>query len=334
MGRVGFDYAAYYGAAPPNPRSANKSLPHGSVPIWNVYDHGVNNAEGGLRWPAELYRLNGSLAAGVRAMRLLTSQIDTYHGQVQGTMCADEVFCGRDPERGVETCTVVEQMASYEHGFAALGLPELRDRVERLGFNALPAALTADMWTHVYVHQANSVYAGVTHPQSSRGHAHTHAHAAAGESARTCPRGACHAAGAEAHAHVEGGDDDDESGSGGGTTIHPPPSGPRPPRPPGAPPTSPAPPPLTGGPAAFSEIQKANYFGTSHFPCCVRTQRALITRSTRTHARTLITRSTRTHAHIYPTHIHISLRRTLAEKSHRVSTKTRAACTPRVRLAC
>ena len=39
MGRVGFDYQAYY-SGHPNPRSANKSLPNGSVPVWNVYDHG------------------------------------------------------------------------------------------------------------------------------------------------------------------------------------------------------------------------------------------------------------------------------------------------------
>ena len=39
MGRVGFDYQAYY-SGQPNPRSANKSVPNGSVPIWNVYDHG------------------------------------------------------------------------------------------------------------------------------------------------------------------------------------------------------------------------------------------------------------------------------------------------------
>ena len=45
MGEVGFDYAAYYGEKP-TPRSMNKSVPHGSVPVWNVYDHGVNNAEG------------------------------------------------------------------------------------------------------------------------------------------------------------------------------------------------------------------------------------------------------------------------------------------------
>lgn len=35
MGRVGFDYAAYYDENP-NPRSENKSVPHGSAPIWNV----------------------------------------------------------------------------------------------------------------------------------------------------------------------------------------------------------------------------------------------------------------------------------------------------------
>lgn len=71
------------------------------------------------------------------------------HTTVQGTFCADEVFCGRDPERGTETCTVVEHMASFEQAFATLGQPETMDRVERLAFNALPAALTADMWTHV-----------------------------------------------------------------------------------------------------------------------------------------------------------------------------------------
>lgn len=38
------------------------------------------------------------------------------------------------------------------------------DRVERLGLNALPAALTDDMWAHVYVQQANSVFAGKTEP--------------------------------------------------------------------------------------------------------------------------------------------------------------------------
>merc|ERR1712086_1109224 len=60
-----------------------------SVEEWNVYDHGVNNAEGALRWPGELYRLNGSLAEGLAALKLLTGKLDLYQKQVQGTMCAD-----------------------------------------------------------------------------------------------------------------------------------------------------------------------------------------------------------------------------------------------------
>ena len=87
-------------------------------------------------------------------------QIDTYQGQVAAMLCADEVFCGRAAHRGTETCAVVEAMASLEQGFAVLNEPALFDRVERLAFNALPAALTADMWTHVYVQQANSIWLG------------------------------------------------------------------------------------------------------------------------------------------------------------------------------
>ena len=45
------------------------------MPGWNIYDHGVNNAEGALRWPGVVYRLNGSRAEGLAA--LLQQLIDT-----------------------------------------------------------------------------------------------------------------------------------------------------------------------------------------------------------------------------------------------------------------
>jgi hypothetical protein len=81
------------------------------------------------------------------------------------------VFCGRAVFRGTETCAVVEAMASLELAFATFGHDSLHlnlmDRVERLAFNALPAALTDDMWGNVYVQQANSVVAGRTPPHSS-----------------------------------------------------------------------------------------------------------------------------------------------------------------------
>ena len=92
--------------------------------------------------------------------------LDNYQGQVAALFCADEVFCGREPHRGTETCTVVEAMYSLELAFTTFGGTHaaLMDRVERLAFNALPAALTSDMWAHVYVQNANSVFAGRTHP--------------------------------------------------------------------------------------------------------------------------------------------------------------------------
>jgi len=67
-----------------------------------------------------------------------------YLGQVQSLFCADEVFCGRAPHRGTETCAVVEAMASLEYAYAVFGdaYASIMDRVERLAFNAMPAALT------------------------------------------------------------------------------------------------------------------------------------------------------------------------------------------------
>ena len=43
--------------------------------------------------------------------------LDKYQGQVAALFCADEVFCGRAPHRGTETCAVVEAMASLEYDF-------------------------------------------------------------------------------------------------------------------------------------------------------------------------------------------------------------------------
>ena len=139
----GMDWFAYYS------RTGPIKFPLGSVKNWNTNDHGVNNAEGALAWPAMAYRLHGNRSAATANMSLTLHMIDTYQAQPNALLCADEVFCGRAPHRGTETCAVVEAMASLEQGFAVLSEPALYDRVETLAFNALPAALTADMWTHV-----------------------------------------------------------------------------------------------------------------------------------------------------------------------------------------
>jgi len=211
---------------------------NGPVAGWNTHDHGVNNAEGALAWPAMDRRLGAAQGEADAAMTLVLSRLDEYQGQPNALFCADEVFCGRAPHRGTETCAVVEAMASLEQAFSVLGDPSLVDRLaypptrrlEALAFNALPAALTDDMWTHVYVQQANSVFAGDTHPPlseeqdpSRRRHSLHYRHVEGG-----CTAGSADgpAEGCRAHRH----------------SLHDVPSG---------------------------EDQTANFYGVSHFPCCI-----------------------------------------------------------------
>jgi hypothetical protein len=83
--------------------------------------------------------------------------LDRYHGQVTGVFTGDEHYAGLEPTQGTELCAVVEFMYSLEELLPVLGDPLLADRLERIAFNALPAAFTPDMWAHQYDQQANQV---------------------------------------------------------------------------------------------------------------------------------------------------------------------------------
>jgi hypothetical protein len=92
-------------------------------------------------------------ALGARIIEVL----DRYHGQVTGMFAADESLSGRNPLQGTELCAVVEFMYSLEHLFSTFGDPAFGDRLERVAFNALPAAISPDMWSHQYDQQVNQV---------------------------------------------------------------------------------------------------------------------------------------------------------------------------------
>lgn len=85
----------------------------------------------------------------------LRSILDKYNGTAFEGFTGDEVLSGLDPTRGTECCAVVEQMYSYEELFAHTGHNKWAERLEMLSFNALPATLSEDMWTHQYVQQVN-----------------------------------------------------------------------------------------------------------------------------------------------------------------------------------
>ena len=83
--------------------------------------------------------------------------LDQYNGTPVGLFTGDECLSGLSPIQGTELCSVAEQMYSYELLYAYTGDPKWAARLEVLAFNALPAAISDDMWTHQYVQMSNQI---------------------------------------------------------------------------------------------------------------------------------------------------------------------------------
>jgi len=121
--------------------------------------HVVNNAMG-LKDPAIRYRLSGDPADRAAATAGFET-LDRWHGQATGVFSGDEHLAGRSPSQGTELCAVVEYLYSLETVIPILGEAALADRLERIACNALPATISADMWTHQYVQQVNQAICAV-----------------------------------------------------------------------------------------------------------------------------------------------------------------------------
>jgi len=83
--------------------------------------------------------------------------LSTYNGTPVGLFTGDECLSGLSPIQGTELCAVVEQMYSYELLYACTGDSKWAERLELLAFNALPATISDDMWTHQYVQMSNQI---------------------------------------------------------------------------------------------------------------------------------------------------------------------------------
>ena len=85
-----------------------------------------------------------------------------YHGVGYGMFTGDEHLSGSSPTQGTETCAVVELMHTIETliGAGDFG-SDLPDILEKLAYNALPAAFDPDMKAHQYDQQANQVKVSV-----------------------------------------------------------------------------------------------------------------------------------------------------------------------------
>ena len=80
-----------------------------------------------------------------------------YNGTPVGLFTGDECLSGLSPIQGTELCAVAEQMYSYEILYAFTGDKKWAERLEVLAFNALPATISDDMWTHQYDQMSNQI---------------------------------------------------------------------------------------------------------------------------------------------------------------------------------
>lgn len=141
----GYNWASHFDNLPVKDRS----------PRWNWLGHVVNNAMG-LKTPALLYRLTGERYFKKSTDHELEN-LDRYHGEPNGLMSGDECLAGLSPSQGTELCAIVETMFSMENLVSMTGEVKFADRLEKVAFNALPAAITHDFWGHQYDEQSNQV---------------------------------------------------------------------------------------------------------------------------------------------------------------------------------
>ncbi len=121
---------------------------------WTYQTHIVNLAMM-LKYPALWGRVTGE-DGSAKAAELL-EKLHTCHGNVNGYFNGDECLAGTAANRGTELCGVTEAMYSYEHLFAATGDTQWLDKLELLAFNALPATISPDMWSHQYDQMTNQI---------------------------------------------------------------------------------------------------------------------------------------------------------------------------------
>lgn len=143
----GFDWRALFEHFPHRHRSRREEC--------DLETHVVNNAMG-IKAPAIWYRQSRD-AGDLAGTRLIIHELDAYHGQANGAFSGDEHLAGKNPSQGTELCSVVEYMYSLELALQVTADPELADRLEQLAFNALPATISPDMWSHQYDQQVNQV---------------------------------------------------------------------------------------------------------------------------------------------------------------------------------
>ena len=91
------------------------------------------------------------------AVKSVLAALKDCHGFVNGMYGGDEIIHGNDPTQGIEFCTVVEMMYSFENILPITGDTYYADYLEKIAYNVLPTQHTDDFLNKQYFQQANQV---------------------------------------------------------------------------------------------------------------------------------------------------------------------------------
>ncbi len=117
--------------------------------------HCVNIAHG-LKTPVVYYQQHPE-EKYLNAVKSGLSSLRNIHGYVNGMFGADERLHGNDLAQGIELCTVVEMMYSFETNLPITGDVYYADYLEKLTYNVLPAQHNDDYTCRQYFQQTNQV---------------------------------------------------------------------------------------------------------------------------------------------------------------------------------
>lgn len=130
--------------------------------------HCVNLAQG-LKEPVIYYQQSKD-KKDIETVKKALQQIRQYNGYPNGMYGGDEMLHGNSPTQGVELCSVVEIMYSFEKMLEITGDVEFADHLERVAFNALPTQVTDDFMNKQYFQLSNQIAASHAHRNFSTPH--------------------------------------------------------------------------------------------------------------------------------------------------------------------
>ena len=110
----------------------------------------------GLKTPA-IYFQQDSKEEHLQSIKIGLKSLLATHGYVNGMFGGDERLHGNSPTQGIELCSIVEMMYSFEHILSITGEVYYADYLEKLAYNVLPTQINDDYTRRQYFQQTNQV---------------------------------------------------------------------------------------------------------------------------------------------------------------------------------